>query len=301
MNKLKTADAARGKWRGILLAMGIDNKYLTDKHGPCPVCEGRDRYRWDNKDGRGTFYCSQCGPGNGFDLLMRLNGWDFTTAAKKVDEIVGNVEPEASRPKMDDAKRVDLLNRLWSNSAKLAAGDPVFAYLAKRGVLPKAVPAALRYCQSCPCPDGERRPAMLAMVQNADGTAANIHRTFLGPNGKADMADPRAMMPGPLPDGCAVRLTHLHGERLGIAEGIETALAASLKFGLPVWSAINATMLAKWMPPEGVREVVIFGDNDPKFAGQAAAYALASRLAGRHKLAVQVMIPDAIGTDWADG
>lgn len=301
MNKLKTADAARGKWRGILMAMGVDTKYLTDKHGPCPVCEGRDRYRWDNKDGRGTFYCSQCGAGNGFDLLMRLNGWDFITTAKRVDEIVGNVEPETAKPKMDDAKRVELLNRLWTSSTKLAYGDPVFAYLGRRGVLPKSVPSSLRYCPSCPCPDGEKRPALIALVQGADGNAVNIHRTFLGPNGKADMPDPRAMMPGALPEGSAVRLAHLHGERLGIAEGIETALAASLKCSVPVWSAINATMLAKWTPPEGVREVVIFGDNDANFAGQAAAYALAARLAGRLKLAVQVMIPDAVGTDWADG
>ena len=300
MGKLKTADAARGKWRGILMAMGVDGKYLSDKHGPCPVCEGTDRYRWDNKDGRGTFFCSQCGAGNGFDLLMRLNGWDFVTTAKRVDEIVGNVDAEAPRPKMDEAKRVDLLNRLWTGATKLAYGDPAFTYLSRRGVLPKTIPGTLRYHPACPCPDGEKRPALIALVQRADGEAANIHRTFLGPNGKADMPDPRAMMPGALPDGCAVRLFHMHGERLGIAEGIETAFAAAQKFGLPVWSAINATMLAKWQPPEGVREVVIFGDNDPKFGGQAAAYALASRLAGRLRLSVQVMIPDAVGTDWAD-
>lgn len=299
--KPKTTEVSRGKWRGILMAMGVDAKYLTNKHGPCPFCEGQDRYRWDDAGGRGTFICNQCGAGNGFDFLMRLNGWDFATTAKKVDEVVGNVQPEPAKPKMDERKRAELLNRLWSSSRKLSRGDPVFTYLSRRGVLPKAAPAALRYCESCPAPDGIKRPAMLAMVQRADGQAANIHRTFLGPNGKADMMDPRAMMPGPLPDGCAVRLNHMHGDRLGIAEGIETALAASLRFNVPVWSAINATMLAKWTPPEGVREVVIFGDNDPKFGGQAAAYTLAARLAGRHHIGVEVLIPDAVGTDWADG
>jgi putative DNA primase/helicase len=299
--KPRTADMARGKWRGILLSLGVDKKYLTEKHGPCPFCEGTDRYRFDNKDGGGTFICNQCGAGNGFDLLMRMNGWDFATTAAKVDEVVGNVTAEPQRAKIDERQRADMLNRLWQASTKLAYGDPAFAYLAKRGVMPKAPPAPLRYCAECPTPDGIKRPAMLALVQKVDGEAANIHRTFLGPNGKADMDDPRAMMPGALPDGCAVRLFGVHGERLGIAEGIETALAAANRFNVPVWSAINATLLAKWQPPANVREVVVFGDNDKNYAGQAAAYTLAARLAGRMKLAVQVMIPDAPGTDWADG
>ena len=36
----RTADAARRKWRGILLALGIEEKFLSDKHGPCPMCGG---------------------------------------------------------------------------------------------------------------------------------------------------------------------------------------------------------------------------------------------------------------------
>lgn len=297
--KPRTADMARGKWKGILKTLGVDAKFLANQHGPCPLCEGTDRYRFDDK-GRGSFICNQCGAGNGFDLLMKLNGWDFPTTAKRVDEVVGNVEAEVVKAKVDERGRADMLNRLWGGSRKLEYGDPAFAYLGNRGVLPKAVPATLRYCPVCPSPDGEKRQAMIALVQGLEGQAVNIHRTFLGPNGKADMADPRAMMPGTLPDGSAVRLSLVHGERLGIAEGIETALAASLKFNVPVWSAINATMLAKWTPPAGVTEVVIFGDNDPKFGGQAAAYALAARLAGRHRIAVQVKIPETTGTDWAD-
>ena len=142
---------------------------------------------------------------------------------------------------------------------------------------------------------------MIAMVSTADGKPANIHRTFLRPDGsgKADMSEPRAMMPGRIPDGAAIRLANIHGERLGIAEGIETALAATLKFNIPTWAAINSTILAKWWPPAGVKEVVIFGDNDPLFGGQAAALALAHRLAVKG-FAVDVRIPPEVGRDWAD-
>lgn len=297
---MKTADAARGKWRGVLMALGLDRNHLTGKHGPCPMCGGQDRFRWDNQHGNGGYICNQCGAGNGFDLLMQVNGWNFATAAQRVDEVVGNVEREAAPKRVDENARKDMLNRLWSASHKIEPGDPAFAYLTSRANLPKALPSALRFASQCPAPDGVKRPALLSLVQGADGEAVNLHRTFLGPNGKADMDNPRALMPGALPEGSAIRLFHLHGARLGIAEGIETAFAAADRFGMPVWSAINSTMLAKWTPPAGVTEVCVFGDSDAKFGGQAAAYALAHRLAGRHGLAVQVHIPGAIGRDWAD-
>jgi putative DNA primase/helicase len=119
---------------------------------------------------------------------------------------------------------------------------------------------------------------MLAMVRDClTGEPATIHRTFLTAAGaKADMDNPRAMMPGVLPESVSVRLAEA-GEVLGIAEGIETALAAQAKFGVPCHAALTAGFLAKWQPPEGVRKVIVFGDCDQSFTGQAAAYTLANK------------------------
>ena len=298
--KAKTADAARGKWRGILPVLGVNPTYLTGRHGPCPICSGVDRFRWDDRGGDGCYFCNQCGAGSGFTLLMKVNGWDFATAAARVDEIVGNVVAEPIRIGMDRRARAEMLDRLWSGATQLAPGDPAYAYLSGRLPLPNLLPSCLRFSARCPSPDRTQRPAMLALVQRPDGEAANIHRTFLGPNGKADMNNPRAMMPGEIPPGSAVRLFPDYGERIGIAEGIETALAAAAKFDLPVWSATNANMLAKWVPPAQVGEVWIFGDNDAKFGGQAAAFTLAHRLAARSGLRVKVQVPGEIGHDWAD-
>jgi putative DNA primase/helicase len=138
------------------------------------------------------------------------------------------------------------------------------------------------------------------MVQDPDGRPANIHRTFLGPEGKAQIDTPRAMMPGPIPDGSAIRLFADFQDQLGIAEGIETAFAAAAKFNVPVWSAINSAMLQKWQPPPGVTKVTIFGDADKKYGGQEAAFALAHRLAARQHLEVEVKLPRRLGCDWAD-
>lgn len=297
---MRLGEAARGKWRGILLALGVDQQFLTGKHGPCPFCEGRDRFRWDNEGGKGTFICGQCGAGDGFEFIKRLNGWDFKTAAREVEQVIGHCSQEPAKPKLDEAKRVRLMNELWLGASPLTAGDMAGRYLEGRGVLPGSIPSCLRFHPRCPVPMGGFLPAMLAMVTNADGTPCNIHRTFLGPKGKAEIENPRAMMPGELPAGCAVRLYPLHGEQLGIAEGIETAIAAAKRFRVPTWAALNSSLLQNWTPPVGVTSVMVFGDNDRAFGGQAKAYALAHRLAVRHRIAVEVMIPGSSGDDWAD-
>ncbi len=299
---MKTADRARGKWRGILMQLGVEDRFVDPrgKHGPCPFCGGTDRYRWDNDKGNGTFICNQCGAGDGLALLMRLHGWDFRTAASEVDRIVGGVSPEPVRRTSSEADNRERLRRLWKASLPISEGDPAWTYLSSRGVLPASVPVCLRFVEKCPVPGGETSPAMIALVDGEDGSAVNIHRTFLGPNGKADMDNPRALMPGELPGGSAVRLYPVYGDRLGIAEGIETAIAAAKRFRVPTWAALNANNLAKWMPPAGVSEVLVFGDCDAKFGGQAAAYALAHRLSARHGISAAVHIPQAIGTDWAD-
>src|SRR3546814_167239 len=103
----KSADAAKGKWRGILRQFGLPETALRNKHGPCPMCGGADRFRWDNKEGAGTFICSQCGAGNGMDLAMKFTGMPFGDVAAQIDSILGNVkiEPDRTRPDMTEAQR----------------------------------------------------------------------------------------------------------------------------------------------------------------------------------------------------
>lgn len=299
-------DAARGHWRGILLSFDVPATALKDKHGPCPLCGGKDRFRWDNKGGNGTYFCSQCGAGNGMDLLMKIKGWDFRTAAKEVDAVAHNTPVEKPKPATDPRKQRERMADLWNGAKPIEAGDPVWLYLQNRHIELPQNRDALRFHSQCPVP-GEpgNRMAMLAKVSGPDGKSVQVHRTFLTPQGrKADMDCPRAIMPGAIPDGSAIRLA-MHGDRLGIAEGIETALAATKRFGMPVWAAISSTMLKKWEAPEGVREVTVFGDHDPKFGGQAAALALAHRLAVKG-LEVRIEIPGfridpaQCGHDWAD-
>ena len=298
----KTTLAARGKWKGILLQLGVPAESLTGKHGPCPMCGGADRFRFDNKDQRGTFICNACGAGDGIKLAVEFTGKPFSHVAAQIDDMLGNVKPDApGKPSMSDEDRTRALRAVWSATKPMEPGDMAHAYLTTRRIEELVYPKALRFGPAIMDGEGGIRPAMVAIVTDFEGKPVTLNPTFLKPDGsgKAEMTSPRKLMPGELPDGSAVRLSEFNGGIIGIAEGIETALSASALYQIPVWAAINAGNLAKWIPPEGTEEVAIFGDNDAKFAGQAAAYALARRLASKNT-PVTVHIPPMPGTDWAD-
>lgn len=91
--------AARNRWPEILARLGIPSESLTDKHGPCPGCGGKDRFRLDDRDGRGTWICGgggQTASGDGFALLMHVYGWPFAQALQAVAEVLG-LEPGHGR------------------------------------------------------------------------------------------------------------------------------------------------------------------------------------------------------------
>ncbi len=298
----KTVDAARGKWAGVLEALGVDPKYLKNVHGPCPICQdGKDRWRWDDRDGDGTYFCNQCGAGSAIMLIQKLRGWDFPTAAREVDAIVGNIQIQEVKDQQTEADKVAAIKRMMGKATKLCPGTPAWEYLKGRCGITEA-PSDLWYHPGLTHPASSgTHPALLAVMRYADGTGSSIHRTFLTRDGwKAPLEPCRMVMPGKPINGSCVRLgTPIIAGRIGIAEGIETALSASALFGMPVWAAISAGGLVSWDPPESIKSVVIFGDNDETYTGQASAYTLARRLklAG---LAVDVQIPGVAGADWCD-
>ena len=78
------------RWRSILEALGVPARALVNRHGPCPVCGGKDRFRFDNKAGHGTWICSQCGAGDGPTLAMLFRGWTF---AELLAHLGGGIDP----------------------------------------------------------------------------------------------------------------------------------------------------------------------------------------------------------------
>ena len=75
---------AVGKWDYIFQSLGIE--VGNGKHCPCPVCGGKDRFRFDNQNGRGTYICNQCGSGDGLELIKNYCQCDAKEASNRVAE-----------------------------------------------------------------------------------------------------------------------------------------------------------------------------------------------------------------------
>jgi hypothetical protein len=323
-----------GCWLDVLAALAPELEpalVRPGRHVPCPVHGGEDGFRlFANADATGGGICNTCGAyPDGFALLMWLKGWSFPEALHAVAQVLGlsegrappsrcqRVAPVQERGR-DPGSLVAAIDRVWEQS--LAPDDrqamPLRAYLERRGLAEAALDAsvvrfhpALGYWRR-----GDRGrlrcigrfPAMVARVTGPDGAPVTLHRTYLTRDGgKAPVPEPRKLMaaPGSLTGG-AVRLFEPTSE-LGLAEGIETALAVHLWTGMPVWSAVSARMLEAVELPPGIARVVIWADRDRSKAGQSAAEKLRARLSSEGILASVELPPGPIpagakGLDWAD-
>jgi putative DNA primase/helicase len=201
-----------------------------------------------------------------------------------VEAVAGTVANRPSpAPKVVDMAK---LNRVWNEAEPITLDDDVGKYLYKRCGIDRNYPHCLRVW---------KRSTMIALITDPRGEKASLQRIRVSPDGHSIN---KMMMAGKLPDGVSIKLHRPSPQGLGIAEGIGTALSASILFDVPVWAAISAPLLKKWRPPMGVQKVIIFGDNDENFTGQEAAYSLARSLSG--DVDVEVKIPTMPGWDWND-
>jgi putative DNA primase/helicase len=319
MRAAELADRIGASWPVVLEQLGIPAEHLVNRHGPCPACGGKDRYRFDNKHNRGNFFCNACGPGDGYQLLMRVHGWDFRTARDRVADAAGLSASASVTPIRPDtcpahgtgmrappsvcsiAQPTSRVVSLWRQRCAPVDCDGAVEYLANRRCWPLPPACALRAHPSVEYFVGARRigryTALLAGVLDLAGELVTVHVTYLERGRKLTGQEPRKLL-SPLTGhtGCAVRLMPLDGEVLGIAEGIETALSAAKIHRVPTWAALNAALLARFEPPAGIKRVVIFADRDT--AGLEAAAALMQRLQGRVEFEMQ--LPPAPAKDWND-
>jgi putative DNA primase/helicase len=186
--------------------------------------------------------------------------------------------------------------RIWREAEPLGA-SPAKAYLESRGIL--AATSALRFHPHTPLgPKGRTcfLPAMIAAVSLDEGPIA-IHRTFLSTEAptKADFDKPKRAL-GSLGEA-AVRLFAPASGKLGLAEGIESAMSAYALTGIPVWATLGNERFGLVSVPESVTELHLFVDRD---AGGELAASRGLAAYARDGRTIQVRKPSSNDTDWND-
>lgn len=213
---------------------------------------------------------------------------------RPVDLFNGGGDAIVSGPREDSTNRNAL--RLWK-SASILTGSPAAAYLAGRGLV--FASSDLRYQARTPLgPKGAVRflPAMLAAVRNDAGILA-VHRTFLDAKTGtlAAFERPKRAL-GSLGTG-AVRLAMPRAGRLGLAEGIESALSAQHIFGIPCWATLGNERFGLVTIPQSVRELHLFVDAD---AGGGLAEERARECYAHDHRRIVTQRPVREGFDWND-
>ena len=186
--------------------------------------------------------------------------------------------------------------RIWRKAEPLG-GSPAKAYLESRGIL--AASSALRFHPQTPLgPKGRARflPAMIAAVSLDEGPIA-IHRTFLSTEAstKATFDKPKRAL-GSLGEA-AVRLFDPVSGKLGLAEGIESAMSAYALTSVPVWATLGNERFGLVSIPESVTELHLFVDHD---AGGVLAASRGLGAYAQEGRTIQVRKPHPSDTDWND-
>ena len=272
-------------WQSVLPKFGIPSECLSskNKHFECPVCrDGKKRFRYDNKFGRGNFICSHCGSGDGIRLIALVNGVSDAEAIRMLrDEYGVNHVPVAATPfvvQALDSKEVErrkvLLVKVWNEASAVDERNAAGQYLNRRVPMLDLTKVSknLRLHPRLKFYDSDQYkgsfPCLVAKVTSIDSQAVTLHRTYLSTDGyKAPFADVKKMMsPTKVLDGETVVLSRptVQSDVLILCEGIETGLAllVGTQYRHHVWSALTANNLSKVKVPKHFRKVIIAADRD---------------------------------------
>ncbi len=277
----RLADTARD-WLPALFPNGRkspDGKTLrcADLSGRAPRGDGSCVIHLDGRFAGWGFDHATGESAGPIDMIYHATGWTdarlFAEAAR-----LAHMEMPAPRSRPPEAPRPDHSQEVTRilDGCQPIAGTAAEAYLRSRGVAAPDTPDLLFHPDLTDFDSKRGWCGMVGVVRDGSGAlTGGIHRTFLLDDGSAK-APPGKKMLGPVAGG-VVRLAPVRDDgRIGVAEGIETALSAQLIFAVPTMAALSADGLRRFQWPTGTTHVTIFADAGD--AGMQAAAILADRL-----------------------
>ncbi|MBA7855022.1 toprim domain-containing protein [Enterobacter sp. RHBSTW-00901] len=291
MNVTETVRLACGHWPRILPALGV--KVIKNRHQACPVCGGSDRFRFDDKEGRGTWFCNQCGAGDGLKLVEKVFGVKPSEAAQKVNAVTGSLPPvapeamAASEAETDaDRQAAAALAVRLMEKTRTATGN---AYLTRKG-FPGQESLMLTATHKT---GGVTYRAGDVVVPLHDDSGALVNVQLISAEGLK-----RTLKGGQVKGAChTIDGQKQAGKRLWIAEGYATALTVHHLTGETVMVALSSVnllslaSLARQKHP--ACQIVLAADRDLNGDGQTRAAAAAQVCEGT------VALPPVFG-DWND-
>ncbi|HDL7930370.1 TPA: DUF927 domain-containing protein [Yersinia enterocolitica] len=237
---------AKGHWEAIFQRLDIPT---NRSEGECPSCGGKTRYRFDDREGRGTYYCSHCGAGTGLDLVMKVNQCDARSAAEMVAGVMALPLPEPKPARDKPQSNIAIADKVAALVAKTVSGES--QYLLNKG-LPSPSKALLS--------DG----SLLLVLQGMDDTTTGAQ--VINPDGS------KRLLAGTTKKGSfiPVRLQSPAGNEqpvtVLIAEGYATGVTVSLLDDGVVLAALdegNLIHVAKVCRERWpLAKIIIAADND---------------------------------------
>lgn len=280
---MNTKQAAIGRWSEIFEHYGLPP--VTGKNhykGKCPLCERQGKYRSDDKSGTGSYICV-CGSGDGWALLSSFTGKEFKVLAAEVDQLIGNTFNPSYVPA--DPVKTSLSQQRARVSQKYSKLIPLRGTGADRYLKARSINVLpyeqVRFCDSQRTFDGNFQ-SIYALATDDKGELCYLHRTLLDGDKKANIGGAARKMMKLQDDSyleharsIAIRMFP-PASTMGIAEGIETALACHQITQCNTWATLNTTFMKKFRAPLGVQNLIIFADADTNAAGHAAAFECAA-------------------------
>ncbi len=242
MNIQDVAIIANGRWESTLNSLGViipENK----KPGACPCCGGKDRFRFDDKESRGTFICNQCGAGDGFTLVSRALSLSIKDAANVISNVVGASKPlPFKKVALPDYAKAAAKAQYILDKSILATEHP---YLTRKGIKAHGIHISSKGDLVIPILSGEH----LSSLQ------------FISPDGS------KRMLGGGKVKGCYGSIGELipKDNLVLLCEGYATAATLCECLGRKVFYCFNANNLysvAKHLVQERELNPVICADND---------------------------------------
>lgn len=187
---------------------------------------------------------------------------------REEDAIRRAAEAEAARrareaeQEADEAERQERALDLWEQAGPIQ-GTPGALYLASRGLVLGTYSAEMRYLDRCRHISGGWSGAIIARVLDQTGEFAGVWRIYVTSDGQKAFGKDSKLGLG-VTAGGAVRLFPPQQGAIGIAEGVETALAIYVltRGAVSPWAGLSTSGIAGFEPPFEVSSIRIYPDGD---------------------------------------